>query len=264
MDGGDLKTLNRWHGGDLKTLSRQHGGIFGLLGKLLGLGPGELSDKQHGGIFGLLGKLFGLGPGELQKQMSDPIKQQMIMQRGGFPWALAGLSLLQALLGKGEEDRIRNQMKMTRDPIMQRGGLAIPPVLISKGLPQLKQIGISTAMGALASLGDNLVDKYLVVVKQRAFGKAFGGVQRASDPRRDSDSRREHRIPSTRESSRSWVTSWQQRQEIILRSFSRRRRQGDWLRRLSTRSAGNSLRRKSSDWNPIPRTLLLQNNSEKA
>ena len=41
MDGGDLKTLNRWHGGDLKTLSRQHGGIFGLLGKLLGLGPGS-------------------------------------------------------------------------------------------------------------------------------------------------------------------------------------------------------------------------------
>ena len=70
MDGGDLKTLNRWHGGDLKTLSRQHCGIFGLLGKLFGLG---LSDKQHGGIIGLLGKLFGLGPGELQKQMSDPI-----------------------------------------------------------------------------------------------------------------------------------------------------------------------------------------------
>ena len=136
MDGGDLKTLNRWHGGDLKTMSRQHGGIFGLLGKL-----------------------FGLGPGELQKQMSDPIKQQMIMQRGGFPWALAGLSLLPALLGKGEEDRIRNQMKVTRDPIMQRGGLAIPPALISKGLPLLKQIGIPTAMGALASLGDNVVDK---------------------------------------------------------------------------------------------------------
>ena len=116
MDGGDLKTLN---GGDLKTLSRQHGGIFGLLGKLFGLGV----EKQHGGIIGLLGKLFGLGPGELQKQMSDPIKQQMIMQRGGFPWALAGLSLLPALLGKGEEDRIRNQMQMTRDPIMQRGGV---------------------------------------------------------------------------------------------------------------------------------------------
>ena len=43
MDGGDLKTLN---GGDLKTLSRQHGGIFGLLGKLFGLGV----EKQHGGI----------------------------------------------------------------------------------------------------------------------------------------------------------------------------------------------------------------------
>ena len=40
--------------------------------------------------------------------------------------------------------------------------------------------------------------KYLVMVKQRAFGKAFGGAQRASDPRRDSDSRREHRVPNTR------------------------------------------------------------------
>ena len=47
--------------------------------------------------------------------MSDPIKQQMIMQRGGFPWALAGLSLFPALSGKGEEDRIQNQMQMTRD-----------------------------------------------------------------------------------------------------------------------------------------------------
>ena len=173
MDGGDLKTLNRWHGGDLKTLSRQHGGIFGLLGKLLGLGPGELSDKQHGGIFGLLGKLFGLGPGELQKQMSDPIKQQMIMQRGGFPWALAGLSLLPALLGKGEEDRIRNQMQMTRDPIMQRGGLAIPPALISKGLPLLKHIGIPTAMGALASLGDNLVDEIFGDGKTKGIRKGI-------------------------------------------------------------------------------------------
>ena len=170
MDGGDLKTLNRWHGGDLKTLSRQHGGIFGLLGKLFGLG---LSDKQHGGIIGLLGKLFGLGPGELQKQMSDPIKQQMIMQRGGFPWALAGLSLLPALLGKGEEDRIRNQMQMTRDPIMQRGGLAIPPALISKGLPLLKQIGIPTAMGALASLGDNLVDEIFGDGKTKGIRRGF-------------------------------------------------------------------------------------------
>ena len=252
MDGGDLKTLN---GGDLKTLSRQHGGIFGLLGKLFGLG---LSDKQHGGIIGLLGKLFGLGPGELQKQMSDPIKQQMIMQRGGFPWALAGLSLLPALLGKGEEDRIRNQMQMTRDPIMQRGGLAIPPALISKGLPLLKQIGIPTAMGALASWAITLSMKYLVMVKQRA-------VQRASDPRRDSDVRREHRY--TRERNRcstSWVTSWQQRQEIRSRSFSRRKKPDEWLRKLSTRSAGNSLHRKRSDWNPSPRTPLLQNNSERA
>ena len=177
MDCGDLKTLNRWHGGDLETLSRQHGGIFGLLGKLFGLGPGV--EKQHGGIIGLLGKLFGFGPGELQKQMSDPIKQQMIMQRGGFPWALAGLSLLAALLGKGEEDRIRNQMQMTRDPIMQRGGLAIPPALISKGLPLLKQIGIPTAMGALASLGDNLVDEIFGDGKTKGIRKGIRrGVQR--------------------------------------------------------------------------------------
>ena len=123
-------------GGDLKTLPRQHGRMFGLLGKT-----------------------FGLGAGELQKQMSDPIKQQMMMQRGGFPWALAGLSLLPALMGKGQEDRIRNQMKVTRDPITQRGGMAIPPALISKSVPLLKQIGIPVAMGALASLGDNVVDK---------------------------------------------------------------------------------------------------------
>ena len=105
--------------------------------------------------------------------MSDPIKQQMTMQRGGFRLALAGLSLLPALLGKGEEDRIRNQMQMTRDPIMQRGGLAIPPALISKGLPLLKQIGIPTEMGALASLGDNLVDEIFGDGKTKGFRKGI-------------------------------------------------------------------------------------------
>ena len=250
MDGGDLKTLN---GGDLKTLSRQHGGIFGLLGKLFGLGV----EKQHGGIFGLLGKLFGLGPGELQKQMSDPIKQQMIMQRGGFPWALAGLSLLPALLGKGEEDRIRNQMQMTRDPIMQRGGLAIPPALISKGLPLLKQIGIPTAMGALASLGDNLVDEIF------GDGKTKGGAK-GFRPKKGFRLKKGAPRSKHKESSTSWVTSWQHRQEIRSRSFSRRKKPGEWLRKLSTRSAGNSLHRKRSDWNPSPRTPLLQNNSERA
>ena len=72
-----------------------------MLGKLLGLGPGELSDKQHGGIIGLLGKLFGLGPGELQKQMSDPIKQQMIMQRGGFPWDTCWIEFATSVIGEG-------------------------------------------------------------------------------------------------------------------------------------------------------------------
>ena len=144
-------------GGDLKTLPRQHGGIFGLLGKL-----------------------FGLGPGELQKQMSDPIKQQMLMQRGGFPWALAGLSLLPTLLGKGEQDRIRNQMKTARDPIMQRGGLTVPPALITKGLPLLKQIGIPAAMGALASLGDNLIDKVFGEGKKRVHRKMMKRSRKAT------------------------------------------------------------------------------------
>ena len=104
-------------------------------------------------------KIFGLGPEEMQKAMSDPIKAQMMMQRGGFPWALAGLSMLPMLFGKGEEDVIQNQMRTTRDPIMQRGGLSIPPALISKALPLLKTIGVPLAMGALASIGDNVVDK---------------------------------------------------------------------------------------------------------
>ena len=107
MDGGDLMTKNRpVRGGDLQTMSRQHGGFLGFLGKL-----------------------FGLGASDMQKQMQDPVKQQMMMQRGGFPWALAGLSILPMLMGKGEEDGIQRQMKTTRDPIMQRGGLSIPPLL---------------------------------------------------------------------------------------------------------------------------------------
>ena len=135
MDGGDLKTHPRRYGGDLQTVNRQHGGIFGLLYKLTGLGEREF------------------------KQMSDPLKQQMLMQRGGFPWALAGLSLLPMLLGKGQADSIRYQMQTTRDPLMQRGGLTLPPMVLSKGLPLLKQLGIPLAMGALASIGDNVVDK---------------------------------------------------------------------------------------------------------
>ena len=85
-------------GGDLKTLHRQSGGLFGLMGRTLGLGQREL-----------------------QQQMSDPMKQQMSMQRGVFHWALADLSMVPMLMGKGQEDVIRNQMKTTRELAMQRG-----------------------------------------------------------------------------------------------------------------------------------------------
>ena len=67
-------------GGDLKRLQRQSGGLFGMMGRMLGLGPREL-----------------------KQQMSDPVKQQMLMQRGGFPWALAGLSMLTMLMGKDKK-----------------------------------------------------------------------------------------------------------------------------------------------------------------
>ena len=71
-------------GGDLKTLQRQSGGLFGMMGRMMGFGPKEL-----------------------QKQMSDPVKQQILMQRGAFPWAHAGLSMLPMLMGKGQENVIR-------------------------------------------------------------------------------------------------------------------------------------------------------------
>lgn len=173
MDGGDLKTIHRRYGGDLQTVNRQYGGIFGLLASLTGLGEREL------------------------KQMSDPLKQQMLMQRGGFPWALAGLSLLPMLLGKGQADSIRYQMQTTRDPLMQRGGLTLPPMVLSKGMPLLKQLGIPLAMGALASLGDNVVDK--------VFGE--GTVKRTQRrrvqrnlraPRRSRMTRRTQRVPRRR------------------------------------------------------------------
>ena len=72
------------------------------------------SSRQHGGFFGLL-KMLGLGTEQARREMADPISKQRVMQRGGFPWALTGLSLLPALLGKGD-DTIRSQMSLSREP----------------------------------------------------------------------------------------------------------------------------------------------------
>ena len=83
-------------GGDLATRHRQHGGFLSLIGKVLGLGPGEL--------------------------MADPVKAQMLMQRGGLS--------------------IENQMKAARDPMMQRGGVVTGgSFLKSIGLPLLTSVG---------------------------------------------------------------------------------------------------------------------------
>jgi len=111
-------------GGDLKTLHRVHGGS----------------------VWSAISDFLGFGSGEMQKNMSDPIKQQMLLQRGGFPWAMAGLSLLPMLMGKGQGDAIRNQMKSSRDTTTHRGGFAISPSLISKGLPLLKTVGAPLAI----------------------------------------------------------------------------------------------------------------------
>ena len=179
MDGGDLITKNRpTRGGDLMTLSRQ----------------------QEGGFIGLFKRLFGMGPGEMQKQMSDPTKlQQIVMQRGGFPWALAGLSLLPMLMGKGKADAIQKQMGTTRDPVMQRGGFSVPPGLVAKGLPLLKAIGIPLAMGALASVGDNAVDKI--------FGDGSGGRPTKSSRGIGGRRARSTSIRASRKQSRTTHTS---------------------------------------------------------
>ena len=71
------------------------------------------------------------------------------------------------LMGKGKADAIQKQMGTTRDPVLQRWGFSVPPILLAKGIPLLKAIGISPAMGALASVGDYAVDKI--------FGDGSGG-----------------------------------------------------------------------------------------
>ena len=106
--------------------------------------------------------------------MADPISKQRVMQRGGFPWALTGLSLLPALLGKGN-DTIRSQMSLSREPVMLRGGLSVLPTL-TKSLPLVKDIAAPLALGALASLGDNVVDKI--------FGEGMKGPKRTKKLRK--------------------------------------------------------------------------------
>ena len=72
----------RYLGVDLATTNRQYGGFLGRL------------------LFG-----FGVSPVEMQKAMGDPIKQQMVTQRRGFRWALAGLAALPMLMGRDQERR---------------------------------------------------------------------------------------------------------------------------------------------------------------
>ena len=79
------------------------GGLRGGPRRGVRVSGGDLVTKQrqHGGIFGFIGKLLGLGPAEMRKHMSDPIKAQMLMQCGGFPWALRS-EHASCALGKGK------------------------------------------------------------------------------------------------------------------------------------------------------------------
>ena len=174
--GGDLKTTQRrYRGGDLRTTNRQHGGIFGLLKTLLG---------------------FGASPAEIEKAMRDPIQQQMLMQRGGFPWAMAALSMLPMLLGKGDDVMI-NQMKGRKpNPQMIRGGLSIPPGLVSKALPLLKNAAIPLAFGALSNLGTKAVDAM--------FGD---GIVNGNEAHPNSDIRIEHRGGAKRSARKTTKTT---------------------------------------------------------
>ena len=128
MEGGELKARNRrYRGGDLATTNRQYDGFLGRI-------------------------LFGIGvfPAELQEAMSDPIKQQMLLQRGGFPWALAGLTTLPMLMGMGSGETIANRRRAIRSECaMIRGGLAIPPSLLgaaTKMAPYARNAAIPMAM----------------------------------------------------------------------------------------------------------------------
>jgi len=170
--GGDLKTLTR--GGDLKTVTRggqyRHsrynsnninnshfiggrntmGGVVSAVPKLLGFGEEEMRNMSEKDL-----------RDAIMKQMADPAKAQMIMQRGGLgPLAAMAMGLLPMLLGKGGSGSLLDvQMKSTPELQEQRGGLSIPPALMAKGLPLLKTVGMPILMGSLASLGDNLTDK---------------------------------------------------------------------------------------------------------
>ena len=61
------------------------------------------------------------------------------------------------------------------NPVMLRGGLSVLPTL-TKSLPLVKDIAAPLALGALASLGDNVVDKI--------FGEGMKGPKRTKKLRK--------------------------------------------------------------------------------
>ena len=66
--------------------------------------------------------------------------------------------MLPMLMGKGQEDIIRNQIKTTRGLAMQRGGFSFLK-LFSKALPTIKEIGIPLAVDTLSSMRDKAISK---------------------------------------------------------------------------------------------------------
>ena len=176
MEGGDLETRHRVYGGDLKSSSRQHGGFFW-----------KKSFWKN---------LIGAGPEEMDKQMAEPMTKQDDMQRGGLGplAAMAGMTLLPMLLGRGESgDIVEAQMKTAYNPSMHRGGLAIPPGLAAKAIPLLTNLAAPLAMGTMASLGDNVMDK--IFGRGVRKGRSTGTTKRAKSRRRHAPKNIRQRAP---------------------------------------------------------------------
>ena len=93
MEGGDLKTHDRrYRGVDLVMTNHRYRGVD------LVMTNHHMVDFFPPTHIWLGGRCVAV---EAAKAMSNPIKSQMLMQRGYFPRALAALSLLTMLMGKG-------------------------------------------------------------------------------------------------------------------------------------------------------------------
>ena len=103
-------------------------------------------------------------------------------------------------------------------------------------------------MGALASLGDNIVNEIFGDGRRKKALRTKKGAPRMK-----------HKGKFHKLGNKLATTTGNQIKKLFKKKKTRR------MAKKALHKVGRELlRRKSSEWNPIPRTLLLQNNSEKA